>query len=122
MFERSAIKTLNDRIKEPRRFIKVVMGPRQVGKTTMVIQLLGELKMGSLFESADAIPASDSVWIEQIWNNARLKMAQNNADEFLLVIDEIQKIDNWSEIIKRLWDEDTQKGRNLKVILLGSSR
>jgi predicted AAA+ superfamily ATPase len=122
MFERSTIKTLNDRIKEPRRFIQVVMGPRQVGKTTMVIQLLGELKMGSLFESADAIPASDSVWIEQIWNNARLKMAQNNADEFLLVIDEIQKIDNWSEIIKRLWDEDTQKGRNLKVILLGSSR
>lgn len=112
MFERSAIKTLRDRIKEPRRFIQVVMGPRQVGKTTMVIQLLGELKIRNLFESADAIPASDSVWIEQIWNNARLKMDQNNADEFLLVIDEIQKIDNWSEIIKRLWDEDTQKGRN----------
>ena len=81
--ERSTINTLRDRIKEPRRFIQVVMGPRQVGKTTMVIQLLGELKMESLFESADAIPASDSVWIEQIRNSARLKMAQNNEDEFL---------------------------------------
>ncbi len=49
-------------------------------------------------------------------------MDQNNAEEFLLVIDEIQKIDNWSEIIKRCWDEDSKNGRNLKVILLGSSR
>ncbi|MDE3183907.1 MAG: ATP-binding protein [Bacteroidota bacterium] len=122
MFERSTIKVLSNRIKESRRFIQVVMGPRQVGKTTMVVQLTQQLKMEYIFESADAIPASDSLWIEQVWNVARLKMDQSDAPEFLMVIDEIQKINNWSEIIKRLWDEDTLTNRNLKVILLGSSR
>lgn len=122
MFERSTIKVLSNRIKESRRFIQVVMGPRQVGKTTMVVQLTQQLKMEYIFESADAIPASDSLWIEQIWNVARLKMDQSDAPEFLMVIDEIQKINNWSEIIKRLWDEDTLTNRNVKVILLGSSR
>ena len=53
---------------------------------------------------------------------ARLKMEQGNAQEFLLVIDEIQKISNWSETVKLLWDGDTRAGRKLKVILLGSSR
>ena len=61
-------------------------------------------------------------WIEQVWESARLKMRQLKDDEFLLVIDEIQKIENWSEVVKRLWDEDTRNSINLKVILLGSSR
>ena len=122
MFERSTIKTLTARIKERRRFIQVLMGPRQVGKTTLVSQMLAHLKVDNLFETADAVPASNSLWLEQVWENARLHMDQRNAEEFLLVIDEIQKIDNWSEIIKRCWDEDSKNARNLKVILLGSSR
>jgi len=102
--------------------MQVVMGPRQVGKTTMVIQLLKKITIPWLFESADAVPASNAVWLEQLWESARLKMASNQSEEFLLVVDEIQKIDNWSEIVKRLWDEDTRQGKNIKVILLGSSR
>lgn len=122
MFERKAIKLLSERIKENRQFIQVLMGPRQVGKTTLVIQMLGHLKIANTFETADAVPASNSLWLEQVWENARLRMDQSNAKDFLLIIDEIQKIDNWSEIVKRCWDEDTKKARNLKVILLGSSR
>ena len=122
MFERPVLQQFMRRINEPRRFMQVVMGPRQVGKTTMITQLLAKITMPWLFESADAVPASTSVWLEQLWEGARLKMAQNQFVEFLLVIDEIQKIDNWSEIVKRLWDEDTRRGINIKVILLGSSR
>jgi predicted AAA+ superfamily ATPase len=122
MYERPPLKDLIKRMKEPRRFIQVLMGPRQVGKTTMIIQLLDHLKSGYLFETADAIPASDSLWLEQVWESARLKMNQHPDEDFLLVIDEIQKINNWSEIIKSLWDEDTNTGRKLKLILLGSSR
>ena len=122
MLERSVLQELINRIKEPRRFMQVVMGPRQVGKTTMITQLLKKITIPWLFESADAVPVSTTVWIEQLWESARLKMALNQSDEFLLVIDEIQKIDNWSEIVKRLWDEDTRQGKNIKVILLGSSR
>lgn len=123
MYERNAIKGLIERMNEPRRFIQVLMGPRQVGKTTMIYQLFNHLKTDYLFENADAVAAGNSFWVQQVWESARLKMdQQNNKAEFLLVIDEIQKIDNWSEIVKSLWDTDTNSGRNLKVILLGSSR
>lgn len=122
MYERTALKILQERITEPRFLIQVVMGPRQVGKTTLILQLLKQVSLGSLYESADAIPASSAIWLEQIWERARLKMDQLASEEFLLVIDEIQKVDNWSETIKKLWDEDTRNGRKLKLILSGSSR
>jgi len=122
MFERSELLILKKRIEEPRKFIQVLMGPRQVGKTTLVSQLLKQINIPYLFESADAIPAGDSSWLDQIWQSARLKKQAQSAGEFLLVVDEIQKISNWSEIVKKLWDEDSRQGIQLKVILLGSSR
>jgi predicted AAA+ superfamily ATPase len=97
MFERSDLQLLKKRIEEPRRFIQVVMGPRQVGKTTLVSQLFEQLPIPGLFESTDAVGAGNSIWLEQIWEIARLKMKTLQAEEFLLIIDEIQKISNWSE-------------------------
>jgi predicted AAA+ superfamily ATPase len=122
MFERSQLQIIIKRIEEPRRFIQVLMGPRQVGKTTLINQLLDRCSIPAHFASADAISASNTAWLEQQWETARLKMDQEKAQEFLLVIDEIQKIGNWSEIVKLLWDTDTRAKRDLKVILLGSSR
>jgi predicted AAA+ superfamily ATPase len=122
MFERPHLQVLIRRIQEERKFIQVLTGPRQVGKTTLVTQLVKKMALPYLFESADAIPSANTTWIEQIWETARLKMQQANSPAFLLVIDEIQKIDNWSEVVKRLWDEDTRKAINIKVILLGLSR
>lgn len=57
MFERSELQLLKNRINEPRKFVQVVMGPRQVGKTTMVHQLYKQISVPALFESADAITA-----------------------------------------------------------------
>jgi predicted AAA+ superfamily ATPase len=122
MFERPHLQTIIKRLQEPRRFIQVLLGPRQVGKTTLIFQLLERHKMPYHFASADATAASNITWLEQQWETARLKMDQDEAEEFLLVIDEIQKIGNWSETVKLLWDADTQSKRTLKVILLGSSR
>ena len=122
MYEQSELQKLIGRINEPRRFIQVLMGPRQVGKTTLVGQLLGKINTPSIFEAADSVPASGAVWLEQLWENARLQMDRVGAKDFVLVVDEIQKIDNWSEVVKRQWDADTRSGRNLKIILLGSSR
>jgi predicted AAA+ superfamily ATPase len=122
MFERSHLQILINRMNEPRRFVQVLMGPRQVGKTTLIIQLIDKKKAGYHFVSADAVAASNAVWLEQQLETARLKMDQESTPEFLLVIDEIQKIDNWSQTIKLLWDTDTRNKKNLKVILLGSSR
>lgn len=122
MFERSYLQALESRIQEPRKVIQVLMGPRQVGKSTLVKQLTDRYPYPFLFVAADAVPASGAAWLEKHWESARLMMAQREAPEFLLVIDEIQKISNWSEMIKHLWDTDTREGRNMKVILLGSSR
>ncbi len=122
MYERPYFKQVKSRIEEPRRFIQVILGPRQVGKTTMINQLLSQSSISYTYESADAIAATNSVWLMQAWETARVKMKASAASEYLLVIDEIQKIDNWSEIVKQQWDKDTRENVNIKVILLGSSR
>ncbi|MFI3239099.1 MAG: ATP-binding protein [Bacteroidales bacterium] len=120
--ERAYLQRIKQRIFEPRMFIQVIVGPRQVGKTTMVNQLLEQIDMPYTFNSADALPASNTIWINQIWDSARARLKVSGKSEFLIVIDEIQKIDNWSETIKLNWDKDTNEKINIKVILLGSSR
>jgi len=122
MFERPHLQVLINRMQEPRKFIQVILGPRQVGKTTLVNQLVEKYPFGSIVVSADAIGAYNTYWLEQQWEIARIKLAQNGGKEFLLVVDEIQKIDNWSEIVKSLWDQDTSNHIPLKLVVLGSSR
>jgi predicted AAA+ superfamily ATPase len=122
MIKRIYLQHLTDRVLEPRNFIQVVMGPRQIGKTTMVLQLLESTPIANIFESADAVTHSNAAWLLQLWETARLKMKFAQVSEILLVIDEVQKIDNWSELVKQQWDRDTREGVNIKVILLGSSR
>jgi len=122
MIVRSYIEVLKKRIEEPRNYIQVVMGPRQVGKTTLINQLLQKSTIGFVFESADAVMNSGAEWLQMVWETARLKKKASEANEYLVVIDEIQKIDNWSEHVKQQWDRDTREGSNIKVVLLGSSR
>lgn len=110
---------LKGRLDEPHPRIQVILGPRQVGKTTGVEQVLRELlppDMPKHYASADAIFRSDWSWIERQWNTA-LALGPGS----VLVLDEIQKVDNWSEIIKKLWDTGRHLGTPLKVVLLGSS-
>lgn len=122
MFERPYLQIVKKRIKEQRNFIQVIYGPRQVGKTTMVNQLLSQITVANQYESADAVSVLNSTWLLQVWESARLKMKTLGTSEYLLVIDEIQKINNWSEVVKQQWDKDTRETTNIKVIILGSSR
>lgn len=107
---------------EPRRFIQVLYGPRQIGKTTLVRQVMAELDYPSQLVAADAVPAGDQAWIAQQWEAARIRQSQDSDKPYLLVIDEVQKIDNWSEQVKAQWDKDTADGRDIRLVLLGSSR
>lgn len=109
-------------MKEPAGFIQVLAGPRQVGKTTLVMQVLDKLKVPHHYSSADAMAVQGDVWLEQQWQVARLKRISSGNSGFILAIDEIQKIANWSETVKKLWDEDVRTGEAFRVILLGSSR
>ena len=122
MFRRKVFDTIFKRLNEPRKFVQVIMGPRQVGKTTVVKQVLDNLGKPFVIQSADTVPSTDSSWISQCWSMARLQMRMQAADEMILVIDEIQKLHNWSEYVKKEWDADTINGVNIKVVLLGSSR
>lgn len=114
--------TLKERILEPRKFMQVVAGPRQVGKSTLVGQVLEQVSIPHVIEVADGVDPKDSDWIHRVWEAARATMMIRGIEVYLLVIDEVQKIENWSEMVKREWDADTRNHLNLKVVLLGSSR
>ena len=117
-YQRPQFQTLISRLAEPRRFIQVLAGPRQVGKTTLVQQVCEATGLPVQFSSADEPTLRGPEWIAQQWEIARLKRGSEGA---ILVLDEVQKIPAWSEAVKRLWDEDTRKKITLKVVLLGSS-
>ncbi len=117
-YKRPVLNTILARTQEERRFIQILAGPRQVGKTTLAQQVIAATSMPIHYASADEPTLRDSAWIDQQWGVGRVYA---NSGEALLILDEIQKIPQWSEVVKRLWDEDTRAQRRLKVILLGSS-
>lgn len=142
-FHRAQVQELRKRFGETPRFITIVAGPRQVGKTTLVRSALADVAhqfiavdqyeelatraFGSYGEtSADATSEiRDAAWLIRNWQLARDQRKQVNADNpgraFALVFDEIQKIPRWSEIVKGLWDADRAAGLDMHVVLLGSS-
>ncbi len=122
MYKRTEYQVIKSRLEEQRRFIQVVMGARQIGKSTVVKQVLKELNAPFQLFSADNVPATNSAWISNCWAAVRSLKESNGWESIILVIDEIQKIANWSEVVKKEWDDDTFHDRNIKVLLLGSSR
>lgn len=117
-FIRNIYESLKQRLEEPRRFIQVLSGPRQVGKTTLAREVMDHLTCPTHFASADEPTLKGQGWIEGQWEIARAMVSQQRAALFL---DEVQKIVGWSETIKRLWDEDTAQKRPLHVVILGSA-
>ena len=122
MYKRLEYQIIKARLEEPKRFIQVVMGPRQVGKSTVVRQVLNDLEEPYQLFSADNVPASNSAWVSNCWAATRTLMETKGYKTIILVIDEIQKIMNWSEVVKKEWDDDVFHDRQIKVLLLGSSR
>lgn len=112
-YERSFVAQLANRLSGEIPLIQVLVGPRQVGKTTGIRQLLARSPYANHFANADDLLVTDRTWLLEQWQKALLL-----GDGTLLVIDEIQKIPNWSETLKSLWDKSP--GR-LRVVVLGSS-
>lgn len=122
MFKRPQFKELASRISESRNKLQAIVGPRQVGKSTLIKQVLQETEVPGMMVSADGVPKDNTAWIGETWDTARARMRLGNHGEYLLVIDEVHKLDNWSEEVKKQWDADTFNDVNMKVVILGSSR
>lgn len=116
MYKRAEYQKIKSRLEEERTFIQVVMGARQIGKSTVVKQVLKDLSLPYQFYSADNVPATNTAWISNCWAATRSLKENNGWESVILVIDEIQKIANWSEVVKKEWDDDTFHDRNIKVL------
>ena len=77
MIQREYIRTIAERMEEPRNFIQVLYGPRQVGKTTMVEQYLSTTPHNHLFVTADDTVQAEGSWIREQWDKARMLQKQN---------------------------------------------
>lgn len=120
LYRRPLFDTVRARLAEPRARIQVLSGPRQTGKTTLVRQALAELDIPSHYASADQPSLQDRGWLQAQWDIGRLRTRDSDQGA-LLVLDEAQKITAWSDVVKRLWDEDSAAGTPLRVALLGSA-
>ncbi|MCY4149597.1 MAG: ATP-binding protein [Gammaproteobacteria bacterium] len=146
-YKRNQLSTLLSRLGEKPRFLIALIGPRQTGKTTLVKQALREFESPSRYISADtsdpivispspvleqntiSLSAKTEIvnnemkneeWLIRQWDEARIS-ARNSQTGFVLVIDEIKEITNWSKIVKGLWDQDRYNDLPLHVVLLSSS-
>jgi uncharacterized protein len=121
VIKRKPFSVLCDRLGQERRFLQVLAGPRQVGKTTLAQQVREKLAMPSHYAAADAVGPSPSAWLETEWEKARALVGESPKGASLF-LDEVQKIPDWAALVKKLWDEDTRRHRPLRVVLLGSSQ
>lgn len=108
-------KSLEKRWNDPRDLIQVFIGPRQVGKTTAATKLMDPQK--TVYASADLPSPPTTDFITDHWKKARAILVSGRT----LILDEVQKIPRWSEVVKQLWDEDRRTQLPLRVCLLGSS-
>jgi predicted AAA+ superfamily ATPase len=121
VYERSIVATIKRRLnEEPRRFIQIVLGPRQVGKTTSVRQAIEGLTCPVVSGSADAPGLQSPQWLGEKWVVARARYDESKRP-VILVLDEIQKVTDWAAWVKQYWDEDTWSGRDIRVVMTGSS-
>ena len=118
-YRRDIVETIANRMREPRRFLQIVLGPRQTGKTTAVLQALESVDIPSLYREVGEHGESAD-WIRAQWYQARTLAAESDKGA-MLVIDEIQYVKGWSDAVKALWDEDARSGIDLRVVLTGSS-
>ena len=138
-FQRIQVTTVGERLAEKPHQLIAVFGPRQTGKTTIVRQALGQIDLKSRYLAVDEpdsparrVPSDateptfpfpqvrDTDWLVRQWEEAR-RDAEQFGRGFVLVFDEIQKIPQWSETVKGLWDADRARGLPLRVLILGSA-
>jgi predicted AAA+ superfamily ATPase len=116
-YERNVVDEVLASLKKNRNLLHILVGPRQVGKTTASIQISQKWPGPVFRESADQPLPPGPEWIRIHWDRATAKRKEG----VLLILDEVQKVLGWSEVVKSLWDSEQTAGKPIKVLLLGSS-
>ena len=98
----------------------MILGPTQVGKTTSIRQVLEAIGFPSHYVTADTATLQSSAWLDEQWTRAR-QMLSDSLRPVVLAVDEVQKVASWPSWVKRLRDEDSFAGRDVRVLLSGSS-
>jgi predicted AAA+ superfamily ATPase len=119
LYKRPLLSTLLSELSRPTPVIHVLIGPRQVGKTTIALQIQESIGIPTFYATADSPVPLDSGWIETQWRRAVAENKGSNAP-VLLILDELQKVRGWSETLKLLWDSRTA-APDIRVLILGSS-
>jgi hypothetical protein len=99
--------------------IQIVTGARQVGKTTVAMQVAAVWEGPVRFAAADGATPHGPEWLESEWLLAAT--TPSPAGTPLLIVDEVQKVIGWNEVVKACWDADRRARRVMRVLLLGSS-
>jgi uncharacterized protein len=119
-FERSLVPLLVSELEKKQSVFQVLIGPRQVGKTTIARQVMDKLPFPFIYASADNPLPPGPEWIETQWRRAEVE-ADRSGGEVLLVLDEVQKVHGWSEVLKSRWDATIHTARDIRLLVLGSS-
>jgi len=120
LLERPLVGLLLKRLQAGHQPVQIVLGPRQVGKTTALEQVAARWKGPSHYATADLPAPPDADWVHAQWLVAR-QLAKAARQRTLLVLDEIQKIHRWSDVVKGLYDEDKRTRSLVRPVILGSS-
>jgi len=118
-YQRPLKSVLLGELSRPTPVIHVLIGPRQVGKTTIARQIQESIGIPTIYATADSPVPLDAAWIETSWRRAVAEGAASGAP-VLLILDELQKVRGWSETLKLLWD-NRSAGPEIRVLILGSS-
>jgi len=116
----AALARMRERLGEPAPArIQLLVGPRQVGKTTLLLALEREFGARAVYASADAPEAALPNWRENVWRRAE-ETAQTGTSSVLL-LDEVQYLPDWTRWLKARFDRVIREGLPLHVVATGSS-
>lgn len=111
--------TLLKRLREPAPGrLQLLTGPRQVGKTTLLLELCKPLGDGAYYVAADDPQAGLPGFWERIWAEAERRTSTGPG---VIFIDEVQHVADWAARIKAQYDRLKRKKIPLHIVVTGSS-
>jgi hypothetical protein len=115
----AVIAQLAGRLAEPAPgYIQVLVGPRQVGKTTLLLEIASRWRGQAVYVAADAAEASLPGWWEEQWRTVE-RLAKDKPA--VILFDEIQYLSNWNRILKAKHDQIRRRRVPVHVVVSGSS-